>query len=346
LIATCNPQLAAADVRAAAHACGFAPVGLAPAAPLDSAPLERWLERGCSAGLTSMRQRLRERLDPGAVVPGAQTVLVLAIPYGARGPHATAPEPAIARYAQGRDYHHTHRDRMRLLRARLRGLAPSLRSYSCVDAGAAMEKAWAERAGLGFIGKNGVLINQRFGSWLTLSLMVLDHAVDAYDAPHPRLCGACEKCLEACPTQALPSPGVVDARRCLSYHTVENHGPIPDDIAAALGMRVFGCDACQAVCPFNHDDLPAGDPRQAPRPIGRMDAAEIAALSTEQFDELAKGTPMRRAGYHALRRNACLSLGATHAQHARVLLARLARDDSSSLVREAAAWALGRLGEE
>jgi len=345
LTSTCKLSLATAEVRAAAHGCGFALVGLAPAAPLDPAPLERWLERGYAAGLTSMRHRLRERLDPGVVVPGARTVLVLAIPYGAGGPRAAAPEPVIARYAQGRDYHYAHRDRMRLLRACLRRLAPSLRSYACVDSGAAMEKAWAERAGLGFIGKNGVLINQRFGSYLTLSLMVLDHAVDSYDAPHPRLCGTCEKCIEACPTAALPSPGVVDARRCLSYHTVENHGQIPAEIAARLGTRVFGCDVCQVVCPFNRDDLPPGDPRQASRPIGGMDAAEIAAMSTEQFDELAKGTPIRRAGYHALRRNACLSLGATRAQPAKALLARLSRDDSSSLVRDAAAWALERLGE-
>jgi epoxyqueuosine reductase len=343
LTSTPKPMLAAADVRAAAYACGFALVGLAPAAPLDPAPLERWLERGYAAGLTSMRRRLRERLDPGAVVPGAQTVVVLAIPYGTGAGEAPTPEPVIARYAQGRDYHYAHRDRMRLLRGELRRLAPSLRSYACVDSGAAMEKAWAERAGLGFIGKNGVLINQRFGSWLTLSLMVLDHAVDAHDAPHPRLCGNCDKCLAACPTAALPSPGVVDARRCLSYHTVENHGDIPAEIAASLGNRVFGCDACQAVCPFNHKSLPPGDPRQAPRPIGRMDAAALAALSAEQFDELARGTPMRRAGYHALRRNACLSLGATRAEHATALLAKLARADSSSLVRNAAAWALERL---
>lgn len=343
---TLQPALVAAEVRAAAQACGFALVGLAPAEPLDPGPLQRWLERGFAAGLTSMRQRLPERVDPGAVLPGAQTVVVLAIPYGAGGPEpAASSEAAVARYARGRDYHHTHRDRMRLLRGHLRRLVPSLRSYSCVDAGAAMEKAWAERAGLGFIGKHGVLINQRFGSWLTLSLMVLDCAMDVYDAPHPRLCGSCEKCLAACPTKAFPSPGIVDARRCLSYHTVENHGQIPSEIAAALGTRVFGCDACQVVCPFNHDGLPPGDPRQAPRPVGLMDAAAIAALSEKEFLELAQGTPVRRIGYHGLRRNACLSLGATRTGHAKDLLARLARADSSDLVRDAAAWALGRLAE-
>ena len=291
-----------------------------------------------------MSQRLRERLDPSAVVPGAKTVLVLAIPYGDGEPQCgPGSQAVIARYARGRDYHYAHRDRMRLLRGHLRRLAPSLRSYSCVDAGAAMEKAWAERAGVGFIGKNGVVINPRLGSWFTLSLMVLDCAVDAYDSPHPRLCGTCDRCLSACPTGAFPSPGVVDARRCLSYHTVENHAQIPDEIAARLGARVFGCDACQAICPFNAEGVPPGDPRQAARPLGTMDAAAIAALAEASFAELASGTPMRRIGYHGLRRNACLSLGATREVKARPLLERLARDDSSALVRDAAGWALTRL---
>ncbi len=320
-------------------------VGLARAEPLDPGPLHRWLELGYAAGLASMHQRIDERLDPAVVVPGAKTVLVLGIPYDAGRLPSDAAEPVVARYARGRDYHYAHRDRMRLLRGRLLGLTPTLRSYACVDAGAAMEKAWAERAGLGFIGKNGLVVNRRFGSWFTLSLMVLDRAVDAYDEPHPRLCGSCEKCLVACPTNALPSPGVLDARRCLSYHTVENHEAIPHEIAAELGAHVFGCDACQAVCPFNHGDLPPGDPRQAPRPLGLMDAASIAALSEEDFAQLSSGTPLRRIRYHGLRRNACLSLGSTRAREAQALLNRLS-SDPSGLVRDAAIWALQRLRKD
>jgi epoxyqueuosine reductase len=314
---------------------------MAPAEPLDPAPFRRWLEAGYAADLAVMRTRLEERLDPGVILPGARTVLVLGIPYGDQKP-VGGPQPVIARYARGRDYHYAHRDRMRRLRNQLRTLVPSLDDYACVDSGAAMEKAWAERAGLGFIGKNGMVINPRFGSWFTLSLMVLDSDVDHYDQPHPRLCGDCDRCLRACPTQAFPSPGVVDCRRCLAYHTVENHAPIPADIAAKLKTRTFGCDVCQAVCPFNHGEIPEGDPRQAPRPIGLMDAAAIAALSLADYDQLSVGTPMRRIGYHGLRRNACLSLGSTRTQSARPLLERLA-GDSNELVRDAAIWALGRL---
>jgi len=327
--------LPAEDVRAAAHECGFALVGLARAEPLDPKPLEDWLAQGYAADLSAMRRRLHERLDPRAVVPGAETVLVLGIPYGQGGPEAAA----IARYARGRDYHYAHRDRMRRLRACLRQLDPSLRSYACVDSGAAMEKAWAERAGLGFIGKHGVVVSRSWGSWFTLSLMVLDRAATAYDSPHPRLCGDCHKCLDACPTGAFPSPGVVDARRCLSYHTVENHGEIPAEVRTCLGPRVFGCDACQEVCPFNQSDLRPGDLRQAPRAMGHMPAAAIAALSVEQFDALSAGSAVRRIRYHGLRRNACLALGATRERESRALIESLTNDPEPR-VAEAARWAL------
>lgn len=340
-----NPRslISAEAVKRAARDVGFALVGLARAEPLDPAPLRLWLEAGYAAGLAVMRTRIEERLDPKVILPGARTVIVLGIPYGEQKA-SEGIQPVIARYARGRDYHYAHRDRMRRLRHRLRALAPAMDDYACVDSGAAMEKAWAERSGVGFIGKNGMVISPRFGSWFTLSLMVIDVEVDGYDAPHERLCGDCDKCLRACPTQAFPSPGVVDCRRCLAYHTVENHEPIPTDIATKLKTRVFGCDVCQAVCPFNRGELPQGDPRQAPRPIGFMDAATIAALSQDEYDQLSAGTPMRRIGYHGLRRNACLSLGSTRAQHARGVLERLA-NDPERLVRDAAVWALGRLDE-
>ena len=328
--------LAAGEVRSAAHACGFTLVGLAPAEPLDATPLRRWIELGYAAGLTAMRRRLDERTNPAAVVPGAKTVIVLGIPYD-RGPAG-----AIARYARGRDYHYAHRDRMRALRHRLCALDASVRTYACVDAGAAMEKAWAERAGLGFIGKNGLLITREHGSWLTLSLTILDREMDSYDQPQARRCGDCRKCLDACPTAAFPSPGVVDARRCLSYQTVENHEPVPIELHKSFGDQVFGCDVCQEVCPLNQGDLPPGDPRQVARPLGQMRALEIAGLSQTEFDQLASGTPMRRIGYDGLRRNACLSLGATGEREAAALLERLTTD-ASPLVAEAATWALMRM---
>jgi len=333
--------LSAQAVREAAHACQFPLVGMTPAVPLDPRPLREWIERGYAARQASMYNRIDERLDPQTIVPNAKTVLVLGIPYGPGESKAVQPN-TIARYARGRDYHYAHRDRMRALRRRLLDLAPGIHTYACVDSGAAMEKAWAERAGLGFIGKNGLVINIQYGSWFTLSLMILKHAVDVYDQPHPRLCGDCDKCLRACPTQAFPTPGVVDSRRCLAYHTVENHAMVPTEVRDRLHGRVFGCDICQEACPFNRGGFPPADPRQAPRPLGHMTAAQIAALSEAEYDVLALGTPMRRIGYHGLRRNACLSMNRHQAQQARELLEHL-RDDANPQVAEAAAWALRRL---
>lgn len=333
------PLVAATDVRAAARACGFPLVGLAPARPLDPGPLERWLAAGYAADMSWMHRERAQRLDPTQVLPGARTVVALAIPY--RRPEGE--RAVVARYARGRDYHYAHRDRMKALRKRLVRLAPGIETYACVDTGLAMEKAWAERAGLGWIGKNGCLITRELGSWVTLSVMFLDREVDGYDRPHPNLCGDCDRCLRACPTRAFPAPGVVDARLCIAYQTIENDKTdVPLPLRRRLKARVFGCDACQEVCPWNGPELPAGDPRFAPRPLGMMSAEEIAALSPDEFARLSAGMALARAGYDGLRRNAVLALGAARRASARPLLARLA-EDPSALVREAARWALGRL---
>jgi epoxyqueuosine reductase len=330
--------LSAVAVRAAARACGFPLAGLAPATPLDGAPLARWLASGYAADMSWIQRNTADRLDPRRVLPGARTVLALAIPY-----HRPDDERSpVARYARGRDYHYAHRDRMKALRKRLLALDANLETYACVDTGVAMEKVWAERAGLGWIGKNGCLISTTHGSWITLSVMFLDRAVDRYDEPHPNLCGDCDACLRSCPTRAFPSPGVVDARRCLSYQTIENRDAIPIPLRPKLKGRVFGCDVCQEVCPFNRKALPPGDERFAPRPLGTMSAEQIAALSQEDFDRLSSGMALARAQYDGLRRNAVLALGAGRRPAARPLLERLSRD-ASPLVREAARWSLGRL---
>jgi epoxyqueuosine reductase len=331
--------LPAAALLDAARASGFPLAGLARAEPLDGAALARWIAAGYAADMDWIQKTAAQRLDPGQVLPGARSVLALAIPYHRPGEARSA----IARYARGRDYHYAHRDRMKALRKRLLALAPGIETYACADTGLAMEKVWAERAGLGWIGKNGCLITVGHGSWVTLSVMFLDRQVDRYDTPHASLCGACTRCLEACPTDAFPAPGVVDARRCLSYQTIENHALVPLPLRPRFAGRVFGCDICQEVCPFNRPDLPAGDARFVPRPLGMMSAEEIAGLSAEQFERLAAGMALVRAQYDGLRRNAVLALGASRRRRARPLVERLC-GDPSDLVRDAARWALGRMG--
>jgi epoxyqueuosine reductase len=331
--------LSADAVKEAARASRFALVGLAPAQALDPGPLRAWLDAGYAADMDWMFRRVPERLDPGAVLAGARTVIALGIPY-----HRPAAERSpIARYARGRDYHYAHRDRMKALRKRLLALDPTLETYAAVDTGVAMEKVWAERAGLGWIGKNGCLINPRLGSWLTLSVMFVDRAVDAYDRPHDGRCGSCTLCLEGCPTGAFPSAGVVDARRCLSYQSIENHGAVPEDLRLEFRGRLFGCDVCQDVCPWNHRPQPEGDARFAPRPLAALSPAEVAALTPEAFHRLAAGMAVARAQYDGLRRNALYAIGAARDRAARPAVDRLAQD-ASEVVRDAARWAQGRLG--
>ncbi|HXJ18768.1 MAG TPA: tRNA epoxyqueuosine(34) reductase QueG [Polyangia bacterium] len=334
------PVLSADAVKAIALESRFTLVGLAPAEALDPGPLQAWLDAGYAADMDWMARRLPERLDPRAVLPDARTVIALAIAYH-RPPAEKAP---IARYARGRDYHYAHRDRMKALRKRLMGLDPTLETYAAVDTGVAMEKVWAERAGLGWIGKNGCLINPRIGSWLTLSVMFMDRAVDGYDGPHDRRCGACTLCLGGCPTQAFPSPGVVDARRCISYQSIENRGAVPPELRPAFRDRIFGCDVCQEVCPWNHREQPAGDARFAPRPLAGLSPAEIAALSPEDFDRLTAGMALARAQYDGLRRNALYAIGSAPDRSARDLVQRL-EHDPAEVVRDAARWARDRLGE-
>jgi epoxyqueuosine reductase len=332
------PVLSAAAVRAAARQVGFPLVGLTPAMPLDPAPLRRWLDAGHAADMDWMKRRIDERLDPGKVLPGARTVIALGIPY--RRP--ARERSRIASYARGRDYPYAHRDRMRALRTQLLTLDPTIETYACVDTGPAMEKVWAERAGLGWIGKNGLLINPVLGSWLTLSVMFLDRAVDDHDRAQPNLCGDCARCLGACPTGAFPEPGVVDGRRCLAYHSIENRGSVPAALRPAFAGRVFGCDVCQDVCPYNRAEIPVGDLRFAPRPLAGMAPAALAALSRREFTDLAAGMAVARAGYDGLRRNALLALGAARDRSARALIERLC-DDGSAMVREAARWAEQRM---
>ncbi|HEX2659278.1 MAG TPA: tRNA epoxyqueuosine(34) reductase QueG [Polyangia bacterium] len=330
--------LAAEQVRAAAHASRFTVVGLAPAMGLDPAPLHAWLEAGHDADMDWMRRRLDERLDPRRVLTDAKTVVALGIAY--RRP--TAERSRVASYARGRDYHYAHRDRMKELRKRLLLLEPTLETYACVDTGVAMEKPWAERAGLGWIGKNGLLINRELGSWLTLSVMFLDRAVDAYDRPHENLCGDCTRCLGACPTQAFPSPGVVDARRCIAYQSIENRDVVPLPLRKGFAGRMFGCDVCQDVCPFNRDEIPVGDRRFEPRALGLMTPLEVVALTEEQFKQAAAGMAVMRVGYDGLRRNALYAIGMSRTPAARAIVERLCADPSP-VVADAARWTLARL---
>ncbi len=337
-------SLDSALVKAAARRAGFHACGIARAAPLDPGPLDRMLARGYEADMAWLRTQRAERLDPARLLPGVRSVVAVALAYHAGGA-ADGPEGAggIARYARGRDYHAVMKRRLRALAAEIEAADVGARTLPTCDVAPVMEKAWAERAGIGWVGKNGCLITTDHGSWVVLGTVLVDRDLEP-DAPHPERCGSCEACLSACPTGAIPEPGVVDARRCISFWTIERRGPVPPDMAGRLGSWVFGCDVCQTVCPWNGAARPGSDPELLPRP-GREALAldDLLALSEDEYRARFYGTSLARARFDGLVRNAILLAGRSgDPRWADAIRAHLASPHDA--VRAAAEWALARLG--
>ncbi|HWE23464.1 MAG TPA: tRNA epoxyqueuosine(34) reductase QueG [Myxococcales bacterium] len=337
---THTPAQAADLVKDKARALGFDLCGIARARPLDPARLDRWFAQGWDApAISYVRERRAERLDPSRLVPGARSVIALAASYAPELPErATSGGLVVARYAQGRDYHNVVLRPLRKLAAWLRSHLAA-RVYCEVDTGAVLEKAWAQEAGLGWIGKNGCLINERLGSWLLLGALVTDLDLAA-DAAHPDRCGECIACIPACPTAAIPEPRYVDANRCLAYHTIEHRGPIPPSIARAAKGRVFGCDACQEVCPWNRRAPAATLVQLRARAEQReLDAADVLRLTREEAWRRYEGTPLLRAGRDGLVRSALAVAPRPLSAEVRFLAERLT-DDPAEGVREEARRAL------
>ncbi|NBD11348.1 tRNA epoxyqueuosine(34) reductase QueG [Corallococcus silvisoli] len=334
-----STQLPTARLRELAQQVGFDLIGFARAEPIPPSSLLSWLEAGYDADMDWMGSRAEERLDVSVLLPGARTVLSFANNYWRDD--APSQGSPIARYARGRDYHSTLRDRMKAFRKTLNAWYPGLGSYGGVDSGPMMEKVWAARGGLGYVGKNGCLITPTHGSWVLLATLILDAEVDAYaEGPVADRCGSCRRCLMACPTGALVGHRQVDARACLSYQTIENRErEVPEAFRWKFDNIIFGCDICQQVCPLNRKPVFAEDARFTPRAVASLGTLELAALTPEQYQELIPGTALARARYDGLRRNAVYALGVARQAHARPLLEKLS-DDGSELVRSAARWAL------
>jgi len=331
----------AGRVRALALEAGFDLCGFARPEPIPPSALLDWLAAGMAADMDWLSARAADRLDPLRLLPEARTVIALACNYWTDG--EVGEGSPVARYARGRDYHATLRDRLRAFRRLLRAEWPGLRTYGSVDHGPFMEKVWAARAGLGVVARNGCLVTPRFGSWVVLAVLLVELEVDGYaGGPPADRCGTCRLCVDACPTDALDGAGRVDSRACLSYQTIENEGPVPPEQREAMAPHVFGCDVCQDVCPLNAAPLPAVGPRFLPRAVAGLSARALAAMSPERYAELVPGTALARAGYDGLRRNAAYALGAARDAGARPVLEKLAQDPSA-VVSDAARWALARL---
>lgn len=299
---------ASALVKSAALTEGFDLVGIASAELLPAGPLDHWLANGWDAGLWYVRQSREERLDVTRVLPGARSVVAVAVSYRHPEPAPPAePHGVVARYARGRDYHNVMRRPLRRLRDAVERIVPGSVGYASCDARPVMEKAWAERAGLGWIGKNGCFLTPEHGSYVLLGCVVTTAEL-APDAPHPDRCGTCAACLTSCPTDAIPEPRFVDARKCISFHTIEHRDPIPAELRGRLSGRLFGCDLCQEACPWNRHEAPSpGRLGQglAPRPgQGFVPLSSLLGNDRGAIEARISGTALARAGVDGLVRTA------------------------------------------
>ena len=335
-------------IKAEAAALGFADVGIAPAAaaPRAGARLREWLADGCHGDMIWMEERAHHRVGPAALWPDVRSVISLGMSYAPRAdPLALAGEGGVGRisvYAQGSDYHDVVK---RQLKALGRWLA---REAGCdlkvfVDTAPVMEKPLAEAAGLGWQGKHTNLVSRAHGSWLFLGAIYTTLDLEP-DRPGSDSCGSCDACQRACPTDAFPAPYRLDARRCISYLTIEHAGPIPEEFRAAIGNRIYGCDDCLAVCPWNKFAAAASaNLAFAPRAeLAAPALADLLQLDDAGFRQVFAGSPIKRIGRDRMVRNAAIAAGNSGdpalAGALRPLLA-----DPSPVVAEAAGWAIARL---
>jgi len=360
-----------------AQRLGFDFCGVAPAVKFpELARAEAWLAKGYAGEMKYLSDPRRR--DPQEAFPEIRSVIVCALNYNADQPRSidaaadddtvpSEPRGWISRYAWGSDYHEVLREKLDLLVAAMRQrFAEPFESRAYADTGPLQERIFAKHAGLGWLGKNTLLLNQAMGSWFFLGAIVtsldLQPSLAAAEAPPPDLCGSCTRCIDACPTDALVEPYVMDARRCISYLTIELRGSIPADLREPIGRHVFGCDICQDVCPWNRrapaTDAPEFQPRIFPQSAESSTSPEsfflpklewLASMTEDDYKSAFRNSPIKRTKWRGLIRNACIALGNSKPihgteTHPRItsLLQRLSASTDAS-ISESALWALSRI---
>ncbi|MGF1605101.1 MAG: tRNA epoxyqueuosine(34) reductase QueG [Rhodothalassiaceae bacterium] len=345
------PAPTSSQIKAAildrAHALGFVSAGVTTAEAIAAAGprLDRFLELGRHGEMSWMAERAAQRRSPTALWPEARSVVMLAADYGPPDDPmdllAAKDRALISVYARNKDYHDVLKKRLKQLG---RWLADSYAAQVkvFVDTAPVMEKPLAEAAGLGWQGKHTNLVSRDYGSWLFLGALFTNLVLppDAREADH---CGSCRRCLDICPTDAFPAPYQLDARRCLSYLTIEHKGPIPEEFRAAMGNRIYGCDDCLAVCPWNKFARIASDAHFHARvELQAPELADLAALDEAGFRQLFAGSPIKRIGRDRFVRNVCIAIGNSGKPDLKPVVETLT-DDASDVVRDAAGWALAQL---
>jgi epoxyqueuosine reductase len=340
-----------AQIKEFARECGFDLCGISAVGSFpELAFLDDWIARGYHGEMHYMARTADRRADVRAVLPSAQSVVVLGTIYNTSNPYsATVKDPsvaAIARYAWGDDYHVVLERRMDDLVGRMRATLGEFEYRAYVDTGPVQERVYARYAGLGWIGKNTCLINRDLGSWLFLSVIITDRLLE-FDRPALDHCGRCTLCIDACPTGAITAPYELDARRCISYLTIENKGAIPSEHRDGIGQQAYGCDICQDVCPWNRRAATSDDPAWQPRTgLAAPKLLDLWRRTDDELRGLLKGSAMKRAGVRRLRRNLAVSIGNSIDGDAIGPLRDSAEATSlDPLVQEHVAWAVEQLND-
>ena len=284
---------------------GFSACGIAKAQRLedDAAKLRRWLDEQMNAGMQYMEDHFEKRIDPAELVPGTKSVVVLLANYFPEKLLNEKDNYVVAKYAYGKDYHKVIRKKLKRLTKQINEELLPIEGRAFVDSAPVLERAWAALAGLGWIGKNSNLISPKLGSFVFIAELFVDVELD-YDKPIPDYCGGCTKCISACPTNAIVAPAVIDSRKCISYWTIEHKGRIAPEFKGKFQDRIFGCDICQDVCPWNRRSSPhkIEDFRPGPDLMG-MAKKDWQDLTLEKFEETFKGSAVKRAGFEGMMRN-------------------------------------------
>ena len=335
--------LTATEIKDHARALGFDKVGIVPAGALadEAVRLEEWLRRSYHGDMSYMAREPEKRADVRKLLPSAKSVVAVALNYYRPEQHSQdAGVGKISRYAWGDDYHDVLREKLSALLKWIQGRMPGVEGKICVDSSPAMDKVWAQRAGLGWIGKHTNLISREAGSYFFIGEILTDLPLPV-DEPASAHCGTCIACMPACPTAAITAPGQLDARRCISYLTIELPGSIPVELRRMVGNRIYGCDDCQLVCPWNKFARAAAHPDFKVR--HGLDAARLADLfawTEQEFLARTEGSAIRRIGYERWLRNIAVALGNAPSTRETIAALESRLEDSSALVREHVDWAL------
>jgi epoxyqueuosine reductase len=294
-------------IKEHAHSIGFDLCGIAPSRQLKEheQTLRKWLGEGMNADMKYLAGNIAQRTNPGLILSGAKSIIVTGLNYFSGQRYERNEIPVISRYAYGKDYHLVLKEKLELLLDYIVSLIPAAKGKYFVDSAPVLEKAWAQQAGLGWIGKHSILINEEIGSFIFLGVIIIDAEIN-YDSPAIEdHCGNCRLCIEACPTKAINGNRTIDARKCISWLTVEKKTPVPEEFKGKMGGRIFGCDLCQEICPWNKNARPHNNHDLVILPeLAKMKIEDWLSLSTEKYSKLFSQSSIGRTKYEKLKSNA------------------------------------------